>query len=232
MKLFGLLSALLLVSICFGQTAFTVSPAPGESYEIALSALGSDSEKMIGKLDKNGYGIINLDEDLSQITTVESDEYPRPISEVFMFCDNLDELFGNHQSIKAFEMGAFDLLKDKTQAGFLILASSQAMFNWILDSETEKATLGSMFEMVYITSDFAYTGECTGTISPDAGEDIKTVYEFNLDLKKGLNFIEYKNEIVREGDIENASTPEKVRVISHQTIPSHAKWFAFYFNEN
>lgn len=234
MKLFLSISALLFAGLSFGQTTFTVSPLPTEACDITLSALGSENEGVVGKLEKTGKGIVNLGADFSIMSDVEKSKFPRTISEVFMFCDNMNELFNDNKAIEAFEVGPFVLMKNNVITGIIMPASNQAVFDWYIGPEFGKAAVGSAFEMVYMSASFTYQGECTDIVSLESGDgDIETNYQINLDLKKGLNFIEYKYESVYEGDDrELSSTPKKVIVTTHQTIPSNAKWFAFYSTEN
>ena len=59
--------------------------------------------------------------------------------------------------------------------------------------------------------------------------DAQIVYNYNLNLKAGFNFIEYKIESIYKTDPNiMASFPDKVRVTDVKGIPN-CRWIGKYF---
>ncbi|NEN23898.1 hypothetical protein G3O08_10340 [Cryomorpha ignava] len=229
MKIFFLLSALFFAGLVFGQTTVTISPAPAEALDLVLTPVGMDKPMMVGRVEKTGSGQVNTALDFSKISEADRSNYGITILELLSFCDNSNELFAGNNKIEAYELGPLFLMKNNELAGFITLASDTLLTKWINDPGYEKAVVGSWFELVYISANFAYTGECTQTTNLESG-DIETNFQLNLDLKKGLNFIEYKIESVYEGDDEGLSSiAKKVVASAYQAVPKNAKWIAYYY---
>lgn len=93
-----------------------------------------------------------------------------------------------------------------------------------------RPVLGSYFELIYVNSIFHYEGECVQTRSSMSDDpDMEITYSFNLNLKAGFNFIEYKIENIHETDPEMmASFPDVISVTSVEGIPN-CKWIGKYF---
>jgi hypothetical protein len=87
-------------------------------------------------------------------------------------------------------------------------------------------------------SDFNYQGECTSTISNTEKDTIETSYTYDLHLKAGFNFIEYKIESVTEHEVpsmyeentfDKITKPSKITVTSSQSATPNIKWIGKYF---
>ena len=87
-------------------------------------------------------------------------------------------------------------------------------------------------------SDFNYQGECISTVTYIENDPVETVYTYNLQLKAGFNFIEYKIESVKEhkvpsmyeeGVFDNIIKPSTIKVLSTQSVPQNTKWIGKYF---
>lgn len=127
-------------------------------------------------------------------------------------------------------MGLIDLMKNDLSVGYIKLVSDMTILKWMEDQSSEKAVVGSWFELIYMNADYSYKGMCTQSTHLGYGEDIKTAYDLNLDLKTGFNYTEYKIESVYQDASERVATyPKQVNVTAHQTAPSNAKWIANYY---
>jgi hypothetical protein len=112
------------------------------------------------------------------------------------------------------------------------------MVPWIESYGDVDAILGSYFEVVYMESDFSYQGKCTSNASSTEKEIIETQYTYDLNLKAGFNFIEYKIESVEEFEIpsmyeenvfEKIDKPTKISISSSQSTLPNTKWIGKYF---
>ena len=229
MKFVIFLAAVLTVSISFAQSPINVTPAPLQTLDIALTPFGIDNPIKVGIVEKSGSGFVNTDIDFSLLAKVKSSDYTLTINELLSFCDDADEIFGQEQNIDALELSPYFLMNENEVAGFITIASDTAVANWITDPEYGKTAMGSWYQPIYISENFTYKGTCTHVINPDSGSEV-TVYDVDINLLTGLNFLEYRIESVYEGDDEElSSNPKMVTVTAHQAVPSNAIWNAHYY---
>ena len=82
--------------------------------------------------------------------------------------------------------------------------------------------------MIYVAKPFQYQGSCDTGRMLDEGE-ARITYNYNLNLKAGFNFIEYKIESIYKTDPNvMASFPNKVTITNVDGIPN-CKWIGKYF---
>lgn len=229
MKLVIFVAAVLTVSISFGQSPINVTPAPLQTLDITLTPFGMENPIKVGFVEKSGSGFVNTDIDFSLLAKAKPNDYSIIISELLSFCDDADEIFGQEQNIYALELSPYFLMNNNEVAGFISIVSDTAVANWVNDPEYGKTALGAWYEPVYISENYTYKGTCTYVINPDSS-DAETVYDVDINLLSGLNFLEYKIESIYEGEDEAlSSNPKKVIVTAHQAVPSNAKWIAHYY---
>lgn len=229
MKLVIFLAAFLTVSITFGQSSINVTPAPLKTVDITLTPFGLDSPVKVGMVEKSGSGSVNTDIDLGLLAKAQPNNYSITISELLSFCDDADEIFGQEQNMYALELSPYFLMNNNEVEGFLSIVSDTAVAKWVNDPEYGKSALGAWYEPIYISENFTYKGTCTHVINPNSGSEA-TVYDVDINLVKGLNFLEYKIESVYEGDDEElSSNPKKVTVTADQAVPTNAMWIAHYY---
>jgi hypothetical protein len=125
-------------------------------------------------------------------------------------------------------MGPMFLLQGAEVAGFITLVSDTALYEWVNDPGYGDAAPGSYFEAVYLSDNFDFKGNCTQTTNLETG-DLETSFEIDVDLKAGLNYLEFKIEGIHQGSAEMASIPKKVMVTAHTGLPANAKWMARYY---
>lgn len=229
MKLVFILAAVLTSSFSFAQSSITVTPVPSEPLDIALTPFGIDNPIKVGMVDKNGSGFVNTDIDFGLLAKAKPEDYTLSINELLSFCDDADEIFGQEPNIDVLELSPYFLMKDSEVEGFITIVSDTAVANWFNTPEYGKPALGAWYEPIYISKNFSYKGTCTHVINPDSGSE-ETVYDVELNLLTGLNFLEFKIESIYEGDNEElSSNPKKVTVTAHQAVPSNAIWMAYYY---
>lgn len=230
MKLQSLFSALLFTAtVASAQTTAVVSPAPDQQVSIAVTPFGLDQKVTIGSADKTGKVTMNFDQDFGKLSESVENSSWITISELLGFCDNADELFAGGNELEALEPGPLFFFNKEELFGFIILISDTALYKWVIDPSEGTAVPGSYFETVYVHKNFAYTGHCEQTADVGSG-DVSTLFEMELNLKTGLNFIEYKIESVHENsDPEAVSIPKIIRVMSQVDFPAHAMLVGYYF---
>ena len=237
-------SVLFLVACAFqagmAQTNPTVEDYPLKAMDLVLFSFGMDNPLTIGTISDSGELNFKFPKDLNSISDETKANFMSDTAfTLFSKCDNSYDILSEDKNGKAVNAGYISLSsKDNPYAGLIFLVADEALIPWLEDTYSNNAVTGSYFELVYIESDFNYQGECTSTVSNTEKDTIETSYTYDLQLKAGFNFIEYKIESVlehavpsmyEEGAFDNIMKPSKIKVTSTQTVPPTTKWIGKYF---
>lgn len=223
---------LLVFNYVQSQTNLKIEDYPFGSLDVDVIVIpfGMENPIKIGTISKSGELNFTFPKTLPELSKEAKETF---ISEVaytlFDVCDNGSGIVLNTNNIASFDTGALSLwTKDNRYVGVVFTVSDEKMMPWIEDSAYMEPILGSYFELIYVASPFKYKGECTQTKMLDEG-DAKIMFSYNLDLKAGFNFIEYKIEHIYKTDPNvMASFPDKVSVTNVDGIPN-CKWIGKYF---
>lgn len=198
--------------------------------ELKVIPFNIESSIKIGSISKAGVIDFNLSNALQKLSEESKASFMSDVDyTLFDVCHNSSDIPSNITTIASFDTGAISLwTKDNRYVGVVFAVSDEKMIPWIEDSAYMEPVLGSYFELIYVASAFKYTGECTQTQEMEDG-DAEIIFNYNLDLKAGFNFIEYKIEsIYKTNPKVRASIPNKILVTSVEGIPN-CKWVGKYF---
>ena len=236
------LSLLMLLYLCgiMAQTKSRVENPPIQNMDLVLFSFGVLESFSIGSLTDSGELIIKFPNDLNFISDeAKENSWSDASFTLFSKCDNSYDILSADENVKAVSGGYISLsTKDNSYSGLLFMVTNKDLVPWLEDSYSNDAALGSYFELVYMASDFKYQGNCTSTTSNIENDNIETLYSYDLELKAGFNFIEYKIESVKEykvpsmyeeGVFDNLVKPSTVKVTSTQAMPPKTLWIAKYY---
>ena len=237
-------SVLFLVACAFQfgmtQTNHTVEDYPLRAMNVVLNTFGMDNPIPIGTISDSGELDFKFPKDLNFISDETKANYMSDTAfTLFSKCDNSYDILSEDENGKAVNAGYISLSStDNPYAGLIFMVTDAALVPWLEDTYSNNAVTGSYFELVYIVSDFNYQGQCTSTVSNTEKDTIETSYTYDLELKAGFNFVEYKIESVlehavpsmyEEGVFDNIMKPSTITVSSTQSVPPTSKWIGKYF---
>jgi len=192
---------------------------------VTVIPMGMSTPVKIGTMSKSGD--INFDFPKAlENTSIESSKIQDAISSQ---CDKDGAIVEEKDDILSRESGIISLWTDKDRfVGTIYAVSDEDLIAWVDDPFYINPVLGSFFKLIYVASDFQYNTHCTQTRKLDTG-NAQITYQYNLNLKAGFNFIEYKIEHIYKSNINGvASFPDKVSVTSVSGIPK-CQWIGRYF---
>jgi hypothetical protein len=237
-------SLLLILLLSFegiiAQTQSKVDNYPLKASDLVLFSFGMDNPLSIGTISDSGELDFKFPENLNFITEeMKSNFMSDTASTLFSKCDNSYDILTEEENSKAVNAGYISLsTKENPYSGLLFMVTDEKLVPWLEAYGDINAVLGSYFELVYMESDFNYQGECISTVTYIENDPVETVYTYNLQLKAGFNFIEYKIESVKEhkvpsmyeeGVFDNIIKPSTIKVLSTQSVPQNTKWIGKYF---
>ncbi|WP_111309963.1 hypothetical protein [Confluentibacter sediminis] len=211
---------------------YTNSKPKLENYEfgelevaIMVIPLGMKKPIKIGTMAKSGD--INFDFPIAlKNTSQESSKIRDGISSL---CDKDLAIIEEKDNVLSHESGIISLwTKENRFVGDIYAVSDEDLIPWIDDPFYASPILGSYYKLVYVASDFQYNTNCTQVRILDEG-NAKITYTYNLNLKSGFNFVEYRIEhIHKKKSNDIASFPDKVSITSVNGIPT-CQWIGQYF---
>jgi hypothetical protein len=197
---------------------------------IIVMPFGMENPIIIGTISKAGDINFDFPKELPKLSKEDKEsESSKLWYTLFSQCDNARDLVAEEDNIFSFDTGVLSLsTSDNPYVGVVFTVSDENLLPWIEDPGYMEPILGSYFELIYVSSSFQYEGECIQTRMLDEG-DAQVIYNYNLNLKAGFNFVEYKIESIYKTDPNvMASFPDKVSVTSVEGIPN-CKWIGKYF---
>ncbi|MFD2203152.1 hypothetical protein [Shivajiella indica] len=198
--------------------------------DMVLMLFGMDYPVSIGKVDKKGQFTANLDNlSLDQIPEENLSMSMGPLYWNFHFNCNNSDPFGENAENLAARQDFVRLTKNGEWAGTVFLVSDEGLRPWIEDSGYNNAIKGSFYEVMYVVDDVRLNMTCNSSVYAADNEEVETEYRFDIELKKGFNWVEYTIEEVYETDPNiRASFPSKV-TISNVKDPSKMLWVGTYY---
>jgi hypothetical protein len=229
--------------MCFSvqsQTNPVVENYPLKAMDLVVIPFGSEYPVNIGTISDSGELNFKFPTDLPAMPQETKDNFSSSIvSALFSKCDNNDDFYSEHENIKSADVRFITLSsKENPYQGLFFIVSDEKLVPWLEDSYANSPVAGSYFGLIYMFSDFNYQGTCTATDTYSDDTIIETIYDYDLQLKKGFNFIEYKIDSVKEYSVpsmddENVMDkivqPTKITITSSQTTVPNAKWIGKYF---
>lgn len=228
-----------LLTICFMCSFFwanaqeisgTVKNHEKDDMDLVLMLFGMDYPISIGSVNKKGQFTANLENvSLDNISEENKSMSIGPLYFNFYFnCNNAD-VFGENTEKPAARQDFVRMTKDGQWSGTVFLVSDEGLRPWIEDSGYNNAILGSFYEVMYVEEDVTLNMACKSNVYVSDDEEVEAEYIFDIELKKGFNWVEYTIHEVFETDPNiRASFPTKVS-ISNLKDPSKMLWVGSYF---
>ncbi len=213
---------------------------PLKAMDLVLFTFGMEEPVPIGTITNLGELDFKFPSDINFISAETKSNFMSDTAfTLFSKCDNSYDILSEDDNGKAASGGYISLSsKENPYAGLLFMVTDENMVPWLESYGEINAVLGSYFELVFMESSFKYQGDCTSTVTYIENEPVETKYIYDLQLKPGFNFIEYKIEGVvthkipsmyQENVFDSIDKPSKITVSSSQSTPPHAKWIGKYF---
>ena len=198
--------------------------------ELVLMLFGMEKPISIGTVDENGQVTASLDNvSTDQISEEDKAMYIGELNSNFYFQCNDREVFGENFDIPAVRQDYIRLTKNGDWAGTVFLVSDEGLRPWLEDPGYNNAIEGSFYEVMYVGEDLSLKMICTISIYADDNKEVETEYNFDIELKKGFNWVKYTILEVYETDPDiRASFPSKV-TISNLKDPSEMLWIGTYY---
>ncbi|MCM4168934.1 hypothetical protein DHD08_14700 [Arenibacter sp. H213] len=231
---------LIVLQIGISQTQPQIKDYPLKAMDLVLFSFGMEQPITIGSTSDLGEIHLNFPNDLNFISDeVKANFMSDTAFTLFSKCDNSYDILSEAENGKAVNAGYISLSsKNNPYSGMLYMVTDEILLPWLEDTYSNNAVAGSYFELVYVISDFNYQGQCTSTVSNTENDTIETTYNYDLQLKAGFNFIEYKIESVAEHEVpsmydenvfDKIMKPSKITVTSSQSTPPTTMWIGKYF---
>lgn len=198
--------------------------------DMVLMLFGMDHPISIGTVDKKGQ----FKADLSKLTVDQIPDENRSMGMGdlyfnFYFKCAEQEAFGGNFDKPAARQDFVRLTSKGDWAGTVFLVSDEKLIPWIEDEGYNNAIIGSFYEIIYVEEDITINMTCSNSVYAADNEEVPTEYIFDIELKKGFNWVEYAIEEVYETDPDiRASFPSKVS-ISNLKDPSKMLWVGTYY---
>lgn len=227
----------IIISLLISAFGFTQTQPKIDNYQfgsldvdVMVMPFGMENPIKIGTMSKSGDINFDFPKALNNISNDDKDsESSKLWYTLFSQCDNGMDMISENDNIFSFETGALSLwTSNERYVGVIFTVSDENLMPWVEDPAYMNPIMASYFDLIYITVPFQFEGSCSQTKMLDNGEAVIT-YNYNLNLKAGFNFIEYKIESIYETDPNiMASFPDKVSIANVEEVPN-CKWIAKYF---
>lgn len=198
--------------------------------EIVAYPFGMEYPVKLGTVTEQGDIQFDFPEEITNGIPPETVEMFRPdLSVLFFFsCDDPSVL--DADSMYALPMDPIAMVTaDERYAGVLFPLSHEDILPWLEDQYYMEPVKGSFVKLIYTDADHHIAGTCHGTRELSTGV-LKSEYTFDVELKKGFNFINYEIlEIHKTDPNETSSIPSKVKITSTQDSIPDVQWKAKYF---
>jgi hypothetical protein len=198
--------------------------------ELVLMLFGMEKPISIGTVDKKAQFTASLDNiSTDQISEEDIAMYIGELYFSFYFECKDREVFGENFDKPAARQDYVRLTKNGEWAGTVFLVSDDRLRPWLEDPGYNNAITGSFYEVMYVEEDLSLEMTCTSSVYADDTTEVETEYSFDIELKKGFNWVEYTILEVYETDPNiRASFPSKV-AISNLKDPAKMLWIGKYY---
>lgn len=196
--------------------------------DIAIMAFGMDNPIIVGKVDKKANFSVNV-EMVTVSESLGSDDNMMPLYFSFYFKCMDSNKFGLYKEKPAKREDYLRLVFKNQWAGTLFLVSDPALIPWLEDEGYNNAVVGSFYEVLYLKEDLTLDFTCENQVYADENTTAEVDYVFDIELKKGFNWIQYDIEEVYETNPDiRASFPSKVRIRNMEDT-AKMKWIGKYY---
>lgn len=198
--------------------------------ELVLMLFGMDNPISIGTVDKKGQFTANLENaKIDGIPEEFRSMSMGPLYWNFHFNCNNSDVFGDNAEKLAARQDFVRLTKGGDWTGTVFLVSDEKLKAFLEDPGYNNAVKGSFYEVMYSEEDISLNMTCNSSVYVSDNEEVETEYSYDIELKKGFNWVEYTINEVYETDPDiRASFPSKV-TIGNVKDPSKMLWVGIYY---
>lgn len=231
MKFLLSLYGTLIYTLAIGQNLPNIEDYPlGHlDVEVVVMPFGLDYPITIGKVSKSGNIMFDFPKEI---------DLPEEVISGFGSSELWMTLFSSgckgdppveESAVYSFKAGNIWLSSAENPAfGVIFPVSDKKLVAWQEDQVNVDPVLGSYYELVYQDTAFRYRGNCTLMV-PVEKEQVNVEYAYDLDLKSGFNFIQYRIERIHKTNaIMRASLPVKISVTNIENTPN-SQWIGKFF---
>ena len=197
--------------------------------DVVLTLFGLDEPVKIGTLDTDG----NLQFDLSSYPAENLSEeetgffIDRLVYGFEYVCGNPDDFPEGEPKI-ARSAGFIALWANNQWSGTLFSVTDEKLKLWMEDNGYNDAVEASYYKVLLVTEDVVIQKKCNN-FDYYNDKDVEVTLEYDIHLKKGLNFVEYQLQSVFKTDPEiRAAFPDKIKITNPVENPPII-WMASYF---
>jgi hypothetical protein len=197
--------------------------------DLVLFAFGMEKPLKIGEVDDKGKLSVNLaDVMIPRLTGEDREMYMSELGRVFsLSCGDAGD-FGQKAGIAAAKGGHVALWANNEWSASFFLVSDKKLKPWLEDEGYNAAVKASYFDIIYVEEDVNLNLKCKNEYYLESGT-VEVQYTYELELKKGLNWVEYIIEdIYPSKPDEKAPFPSKVRITNPRNSDSMI-WVGNYF---
>lgn len=198
--------------------------------DIFIFIFGADNPVKIGEISESGNISItfpqkdpaSFDPGIKELSAKELSSWTKHI-----FCDNPDHFPDSLKDIIVYVYEAGTIRIEDGERSWetrLYPVTDEWLADWLYNSTAQNPVPASYFEVLYLDQDVDLNTTCTFTSSFN---DLVSEFNYNLQLKKGVNLIEYKIEELHEIDDEITSAPTKVSIVNAK-VTDNIQWLIKY----
>lgn len=227
---FALLVAMVWTAAGAQEIQGEIQSHPKKAMDMVLMPFGLDHSISTGTVDKKGAFSIDLGiKDFQNVPQEVKSMFMSNLYFSFHFrCGGGDD-FGENHDVPAARVDYVRLLQKGQWEGTVFLVSEEKLIPWLEDEAYNPAVKGMFWEVLYIEDEFSIDTSCTYSKFVSADTNVDVTYDYQLDLKSGFNWIEYRIEEVYQTESgQMADFPSRVR-ISNLSDSSQMKWIGKYY---
>jgi hypothetical protein len=228
----ALLSLILVVTIISARAQKFSGKIEGHNkgeMDIVLTMFGFEKLVKIGTLRASGDFEIDLSTDPTGMLTSEDREFyiDRLVYGFQYVCGNPDDFPEGEPKI-ARDAGFIALWSNNQWSGTLFPVTDEKLRLWMEDNGYNDAVEASFYKVLLVTEDVELQKKCNNFDFYN-DKDVEVSIEYDIRLKKGLNFVEYQLQSVYKTDPEiRAAFPDKIKITNPAENPPII-WMANYF---
>lgn len=198
--------------------------------DVVIFSFGMDNPIKIGQVDQSGKLSVNLSEvKLPEISEANKSIFMSELMYAFsVSCGGRGD-FGDKAEVPAAQGGYIALWANNEWSASIFPVSDEALQPWLEDEGYNNAIEAIFYGIIYIEEETSLNFSCKNAAYANDVNEIEINYTFNIDLKKGFNWVQYTIEEVYETDPNiRASFPTKIK-ISNLQDPDQMNWIPKYF---
>lgn len=226
-----LLICLVISFIGCSQTPPKIENYPFGALDVRVMVMpfGMEQPIEVGQVPSSGTINFNFPKEIAVSTEMATSESSKLCDTLFSQCDYGMDMVSEEENVFSFDAGFLSLwTSDNRYVGVIFTVSNEELLPWVEDPAYMDPIIGSYYKLIYVSKPVNYKEECIQTKAAEDG-DVQVAYSYDLQLKQGFNFLEYKIEHIYKTDPNiMASFPDKVSVKSVENIPT-SKWIGKYF---